>query len=60
MLVEGQIVVELKAIKAIDPVHFATVRSYLKATGLKHGLLLNFNRPTLDIKRVLGAAADHS
>jgi len=52
-LVEGEIVVELKAIKSLEDVHFAIVRSYLKATGRKHGLLLNFATPTLDIKRVL-------
>jgi hypothetical protein len=33
--------------------HFAEVRSYLKATGLHVGLLLNFNGPTLIVKRVV-------
>lgn len=56
MLVEQQIVVELKAIKAFDLVHFAVVRSYLKAMRLRHGLLLNFNANTLEIKRVLAFA----
>lgn len=56
MLVERQIVVELKAIKAFDPVHYAVVRSYLKAMRLRHGLLLNFNANTLEIKRVLASA----
>lgn len=55
MLVERQIVVELKAIKEIDPVHFAVVRSYLRAAKLKHGLLLNYNKPKLEIKRVLAS-----
>jgi len=53
LIVEGQVVVELKAIKALEDVHFAQVRSYLKATGLHVGLLLNFNAPTLIIKRVV-------
>jgi len=53
LLVGGQIVVELKAIKALEDVHFAQVRSYLKATGLRVGLLMNFNAPTLVVKRVV-------
>ena len=41
-LVEGKIVVELKAISALEDIHFAIVRSYLKAANLNDGLLLNF------------------
>ena len=41
-LVEDLIVVELKAIRALEDIHFAIGRSYLKATGLQDGLLLNF------------------
>ena len=52
LLVAGKIVVELKAIRTIEDVHFAVVRSYLRAVGLRHGLLLNFARPTLDARRV--------
>lgn len=53
LLVCGQIIVELKAIKALEDIHFAQVRSYLKATGVHVGLLLNFNAPTLVIKRIV-------
>jgi GxxExxY protein len=53
LVVNGVIVVELKAIKALEDVHFAQVRSYLKATGLRVGLLMNFNAPTLVIKRIV-------
>ena len=53
LMVEGQIVVEMKAIKALENVHYAQVRSYLKATGLHVGLLMNFNAPTLIVKRVV-------
>ena len=53
LLVEKTIVVELKAVKNIEDIHYATVRSYLRALGLEHGLLLNFNKPVLDIKRVI-------
>src|SRR5262245_39820500 len=53
LVVEGQIVVELKAVKALEDIHFAQLKSYLKATGLRVGLLLNFNSPTLTVKRVV-------
>lgn len=51
-LVEGSVVVELKAIKALEDVHFAIVRSYLKACALDTGLLLNFAAMPLTIRRV--------
>src|SRR5712691_9388198 len=51
-LVENKIVVELKAVEALENVHFAIVRSYLKATGLSDGLILNFSSMPLTIKRV--------
>ena len=53
LLVENQIVVELKAVKELTDVHFAQLRSYHKATGLKVGLLFNFAKATLEIKRVV-------
>lgn len=55
LLVEGTIVVELKAIKNLEDVHFAIVRSYLRAAGKKHGLLMNFAKVTLETKRVISA-----
>ncbi len=42
-LVDGLVVVELKAIEAFAPIHMAQVLTYLKLTGCKLGLLLNFN-----------------
>ena len=53
LLVEGTIVVELKAIKNLDNIHFAIVKSYLRAIGKEHGLLLNFAKLTLEVKRVI-------
>lgn len=52
LLVEDCLIVELKTVSDFDPIHFATVRSYLKATGCELGLLLNFAATTLQIKRV--------
>lgn len=53
MFVFDKFVVELKAIKEITNEHFATVRSYLKAVRKRHGLILNFAKPILEIKRVI-------
>jgi len=50
-LVEGKLIVELKAISALEDIHFAVGRSYLKATHLEDGLLLNFATAPLTIKR---------
>ena len=58
LFVENAMVVELKAIKAIEDVHFAIVRSYLKAVHRRHGLILNFGRSRLDIRRVIAPVSD--
>jgi GxxExxY protein len=50
-LVEGKIVVELKAISHIEDIHFAIGRSYLKATNLDDGLLFNCATAPLTVKR---------
>ena len=47
ILVEPGIVVELKTVAAILPIHEAQVLSYLKSTGLRLGLLVNFHQETL-------------
>ena len=51
-LVEDKIIVELKAVEGLEKVHFAIVRSYLKAAGLSDGLILNFSSMPLTVKRV--------
>ena len=53
LFVENFIVIELKAIKDLEDIHFAIVRSYLKSVDKKHGLLLNFAKVKLEIKRVI-------
>src|SRR5881392_4514576 len=50
-LVEGKIIVELKAITELEDIHFAIGRSYLKAMNLQDGLLFNFATVPLTIKR---------
>lgn len=55
LLVNDQLVVELKAVETLLPVHKAQLISYLKATKLHLGLLINFNTPVLrdGIQRVV-------
>ena len=43
MLIEDEVIVELKAVEKIEPVHVAQMLTYLKVNGLRLGLLLNFN-----------------
>lgn len=50
-IVQNCVVVEIKSVENFDATHFAQVKSYLKATGCKVGLLLNFKKPVLAIKR---------
>jgi len=52
LLVEGKVVIELKAVKALDSVHTAQCINYLKASGLRLCMLLNFGRPRLEIQRI--------
>ena len=53
MFVFNRFVVELNAIKEVTNEHFTIVRSYLKTVEQKHGLILNFSRSTLEIKRII-------
>ena len=47
MVVDGLVIVELKTVERIEPVHEAQLLTYLKLSGLKLGLLINFNVPVL-------------
>jgi GxxExxY protein len=54
ILVENEVVVELKSLSKMADAHTAQVLSYLKATGLKRGLLINFGEQRLidGVKRI--------
>ena len=52
LVVNGQVVVELKAVRALDVVHRAQCMNYLRASGIRTGLVLNFGLPRLDVLRV--------
>ena len=47
LVVAGQVVVELKAVRSLEEIHHAQLLSYLKGTGLRAGLLMNFGGVTL-------------
>jgi GxxExxY protein len=51
MLVEGQVLIENKAVQTVAPAHEAQLVNYLTATGIEIGLLLNFGAPRLEFKR---------
>jgi len=55
LLIDGEVVVELKTVERLTPLHNAQVISYLKALGHQVGLIINFNVPVLKagIKRVI-------
>ncbi len=54
VIVEGQLLIELKAVSRFTDEHSACWMNYLRATSLPVCLLLNFGRTTLQIKRIVG------
>ena len=53
LLIAGQVVVEVKTVEALAPIHRAQLLAYLKRTRLRIGLLMNFNAERLEVRRVL-------
>jgi len=53
LVVANQVILELKAVERLRDVHFVQLKSYLRATRLRVGLLFNFNASTLTIKRIV-------
>jgi len=51
LVVDGRVIVEVKAVERAHPAHEAQILNYLKATGKKVGLLVNFNHPKATVKR---------
>ena len=54
LIVENQVVIEVKSVLRFEPVFIAQMLTYLRITGLKRGLILNFDKPVMKagIKRV--------
>jgi GxxExxY protein len=53
ILVEEKVIVELKTVETIDKVHEAQLLNYLKATGIRVGILVNFKHPRAEIKMMV-------
>jgi len=47
LLVNNKLIIEVKAVESLAPVHYAQLLTYLKLSGIKLGLLINFNSKTL-------------
>ena len=60
LLVENEILVELKAVKSLDNVHMAQCLNYLKATRLQVFLLINFGTPHIEVKRIVNSTQQNS
>ena len=54
LIVEDSVIIELKAVKDLAPEFSAQVINYLKAAKLETGLLINFGKPKIEIKRLFG------
>ena len=53
ILVQDTVILELKAVEKLSKLHEAQILNYLKATGIKVGLLVNFKHPKAEIKRMV-------
>jgi GxxExxY protein len=53
MVVNDTVIVELKVVEALSTAHAAQVLNYLKASGLPVGLLFNFGKPRVEVRRVI-------
>ena len=60
LIVNEKVIVELKSVEELNPVHFKTLLSYLKLSDMRLGLLLNFNEEVLrnGIRRVVNGLRD--
>ncbi|MFC3563414.1 GxxExxY protein [Pedobacter jamesrossensis] len=53
LIVEDEIIVEIKAIRELNEIHQAQLMNYLVACNKRCGLLINFGKPRIEIKRIL-------
>lgn len=53
LLVDEKVIVEIKSVKKLEPVHSKQLMTYLKLTELKLGLLINFNEAPIKIARIV-------
>ncbi|MFA7346068.1 MAG: GxxExxY protein [Terrimicrobiaceae bacterium] len=53
LIVDSEIIIEIKACDSLADIHIAQILGYLRATGLRHGLLINFGAPVLQIRKLV-------
>ncbi|HYC38762.1 MAG TPA: GxxExxY protein [Usitatibacter sp.] len=53
LVVDDEVIVELKALPCLDRIHRAQCLNYLRATGKEIGLVINFGRPRIEVQRVV-------
>lgn len=53
ILIDNKVILELKTVDVISKIHIAQVINYLRATGIKLGLILNFGKPKFEYKRLV-------
>jgi len=60
ILVEEKVIVEIKTVDKLEKIHEAQLLNYLKATGVRVGLLVNFRHPKAEVKRLVLELSDDS
>ena len=53
LLLNEEIIIEIKACESLADMHVAQILGYLRATGLRHGILINFGAPSLQIRKLV-------
>lgn len=53
LIVNDVLIIEVKAVRELVPEHVAQLIGYLRATGIEHGLLINFGAPTLALRKLV-------
>jgi GxxExxY protein len=58
IVVEGKIILEIKAVESLSKIHEAQLLNYLRTTGITIGLLINLKHPKADVKRFVWNAQE--
>ena len=53
LVVEGSVTAEVKSVEKLDDIHRAQLMNYLRISGIRVGLLINFARPKLEFERLV-------
>ncbi|EFO80092.1 hypothetical protein OSCT_2023 [Oscillochloris trichoides DG-6] len=56
LMVENQLIIELKSTRTLAPEHIAQILGYLKSTRMQHGILINFGSYKFEIKKYIFTA----